>query len=188
MRRNLFFFVLAFILCLGYEGISLAEEETFACHLSKGEIVLKSKGALFVISSSNGEIIRIKNSAGVSPYYRFMREPEKTFVLSGRHLKSCSLIKDNNQEKVARAVFSSSDDLQLHLILMIKKGLPCLFAKFFLQNTGDAPLSLGIEWFANGRFSEYFAEDKEIYEIPEKIAGADMTQHLMGKINWQSIG
>ncbi len=190
MRRNLFLFVLVFVLCLGCEVTSLAEQETFNCHLSKGEIVLKSAGAVFVISSSNGEVIRIKDSAGVSSYYRFMGEPERTFVLSGRHLKNCSLLKDDSVEKMVKAVFSPGSTLQLELILTIKKGLPCLFVKSRLRNTGFDPFNIGIEWFSNNRFKKFLAEDGEIHEMPEvkKSSGIDMTLGLMGKTDWQSIG
>ena len=181
--------VLVFICCLSQAGMSFAGEESLVCRLSEREVVLESGETTFTVSALNKEeIIKIKDSAGVLCYYRLMSEPEEKFVISGRHLESCSLLKDDEEEKMVKIIFSPEPTLQLELILSIKKGYPCLFIKAFLWNISSRPLSTGFEWFGNVRFKKYLAVNNQIFEIPDKIAGTDMTMGLMGKVNWQSIG
>ena len=189
MRKRLSILILASLFSLSCTGVSFAGKERFTCHLGKKEAILRSGEAVFIVSSANTEeAIAIEDSTGILPYYRLTHEQAKRVIISGRHLKGCFLLKDDSEEKIVKAIFSPCDELQLELILSIKRGLPCLFVKSLFHNTGSCPLNITFEWFTNRRFEKYLAENNQVFVIPDKIQGMDMTQHLMGKTNWQTIG
>jgi hypothetical protein len=70
----------------------------------------------------------------------------------------------------------------------MKKEYPVVWCEAKFKNTSDMPMNIGIEWQLSNRFERYLSVDKNIYDMPRKIVGMEMTQHLMSKENWQSIG